>query len=58
MFFNGIGISGNRFDKLLKEYNNFEMPLSERCDRIVNKQEPEFFMFLKGKITSNSEEIK
>ena len=53
--FNGIRITGNEFDKLLREYNNFEMPLSKRCERIVNKEEPEFFIFLKNKIIQDSQ---
>lgn len=48
-YFNGIGITGHKFDKALKEYNNFEMPLNERCLRIAEKKEEKFIEFLKLK---------
>ena len=48
-YFNGIGVTGKEFDIALKEYNNFEMPLTERCERIANKQEQKFIDGLKIK---------
>lgn len=46
-FFNGIGISSIEFDKAVREYNNHEMPLSERQKRIAEKKEPKFIEFIK-----------
>lgn len=46
LFFNGIGITGREFDKLLKNYNNFEMSLSERAKLISNDPKP-FIKYIK-----------
>lgn len=53
-FFNGIGISGRRFDTLVKEFNNFEMPLSSRLERIANKKEQSFIEFIKVKLNEDT----
>lgn len=48
-YFNGIGISGALFQKEMKEFNNFEMPLKERYKRIAEKKEQKFIDYLKEK---------
>jgi len=48
-FFNGIGLTGVEFDKSLKEYNNFEMSLSDRQKRIADKKEAKFIEFIRCK---------
>lgn len=48
-FFNGVGLTGKEFDKELKAYNNFEMPLTDRCERIAEKKEPKFIEEIKVK---------
>ncbi|MBD3197997.1 MAG: hypothetical protein GF317_23305 [Candidatus Lokiarchaeota archaeon] len=48
-YFNGIGLTGVEFDTALKEYNNFEMTLTDRQIRIADKKEPKFIEFIKHK---------
>lgn len=48
-FYNGVGLTGKEFDRELKAYNNFEMPLSSRCDRVAEKKEPAFIEAIKIK---------
>lgn len=45
----GFNLTGAQFKTLLKEYNNFEMTLTERIKLIAEKKEPMFIEFLKTK---------
>ena len=45
----GFNLTGVQFKRLLKEYNNFEMTLTERIKLIAEKKEPMFIEFLKTK---------
>lgn len=45
-YFNSIVITGKKFNESLKEYNNFKQPLSKLCQKIANKEEPEFIQYL------------
>lgn len=45
----GFNLTGVQFKTLLKEYNNFEMTLTERIKLIAEKKEPMFIEFLKTK---------
>lgn len=49
-FLHGIAISNRKFSKLVHEYNNWEMPISERVKRIAADQEPEFYEYLRDKV--------
>jgi len=46
-YLNGVDLNSNEFDKALKDYNNFEMSLTERQKRIAEKKEPNFIEFIK-----------
>ncbi len=48
---NGIGISGNEFRKLVHEYNNYEMPISQRIKLIAEDKDQSFYEFVKLKTT-------
>lgn len=44
-FNHGIAITNSQFEKLVKEYNNFEMPLSTRIMMIARDWDEGFFEF-------------
>lgn len=41
----GVNLSGKKLDKLVREYNNHQMPIGERTSKIINEPE-EFLKFL------------
>ena len=45
----GVTIGKNKIDKIIKEHNNFEMPLRDRMDKILSGNDPLFFTLLKAK---------
>ena len=53
LFFNGIGVTSDDFEKLIREYNNFEMSLNDRCRSIAEKKDTRFIEFVKNKLKIN-----
>jgi len=49
-FQHGIAITNSQFTSLVKEFNNWEMPINERVKRIAADQEPKFYEFIKDKV--------
>lgn len=46
----GIGVTQRVFKSLLHEYNNHEMPISDRVKSIALEQDELFFEWIKNKI--------
>ena len=49
-YLRGIAISNKQFCDLVKEYNNWKMPIGERVKRIAADEEPKFYEFIKDKV--------
>ena len=52
---NGIGLTGNETDKCLKLYNDFQMPISERVNKIITEEQDKFLEFVKNWLKENYE---
>lgn len=49
-YMRGIAISNKKFSQLVKQYNNWEMPISKRVSLIAEDKEPKFYEFIKDKV--------
>lgn len=46
---NGLDLSSNKISDYIKEFNNFEMSITERMDLIINRDMMKFVYFIKNK---------
>jgi len=51
-YLRGMGVSINEFNRYLKEYNNFEMPIGERVKLIASEEDEYFYEWLKSKLNN------
>lgn len=50
IFKEGLYVSRAKLGQLIREYNNFEMPISKRVEQL-EKGDPEFMKFIKERIS-------